>query len=130
MITRNSWKFGNHAALYGSSGWGDEPFIYDPAGSYADNNGGGSGQMVVGEKAANIIAFASHHSKLGDTTVAICKDTTLEEEKDFAAKAEEQGGAMGGFCSRFVSDVIAGSKPFPNVKPGTWFPGNLADDAR
>lgn len=45
-------------------------------------------------------------------------------------KAEISGPGYGPSCAQHVSTVIAGSRLFPRVRPGTFFPGNLFRDAK
>lgn len=131
LVTYNSFGVGNHAALLMTQG-GDKgaPFLFDPAGSYAASNGGGSGDFLEGKK-ANFSDFAKYHSdKFGDKTKKACKKTTVEEEVRLVDKVilSTQEYGPGAFsCSSNVSTILHGSTDFPFVIPGTFFPGNLFD---
>jgi len=47
LVTTNSWGFRDHAALYMSqAGERGQPILFDPSGSYAQSNGGGTGDVV------------------------------------------------------------------------------------
>lgn len=130
LVTRNSWGFGNHAAFYVDRGESGSPFLYDPGGSYAQSNGSGSGQFLDNEY-ASISKFSEwHKNDTGDTTEVACKDTTEEQEKQFAETAVEWGGQTGGFCSSTVSALIGGSEHFNKVESPTWLPGDLMDAVR
>jgi type VI secretion system secreted protein VgrG len=144
LVTKNSLGFGDHAALYTSSGYGGQPFLYDPSGGYNssyDPNGDPNPEsryryndrinsdIVFGQK-ADIGKFDAYHKKQGDSLSAVCKKTTPEQEQDFLKKARELGTAFGPTCARHVSTVISGSSSFPNVESETLFPGNLLRDSK
>jgi RHS repeat-associated protein len=134
LITKNSWGFGTHSALHLSQVRLDPkskkntPVIYDPSGSYADSI---TGEEFVSGSDAAISKFKKYHKdKDGDTTDVTCKNTTQEEEQRLYEKALEQDRHYGLTCAIGVSDVLSGSPYFPNVDPGTRFPGNLGRDAK
>lgn len=128
VVTRNSWGFADHSALYLSQG-GDKgvPVLFDPSGSYANSHGGGSGDFVEG-KAADLGEFAKYHksSKIEKT----CQATTKVEEQRLFEKIQEVPSPGIAQCALNVSNVLAGSPNFPEVEAGTWFPGNLFSDAK
>ena len=131
MVTRGIGGLGTHAALYMSRVKRNEsdaqttPFIYDPAGSYS-----GRSNFSYGPK-ADIKKFGDYHKKKdGDTTESTCKNTTAEEEQRLYERALAEGPQGGLACSISVSNVLSGSPYFPNVSPGTLFPGNLFRNAR
>jgi len=130
LVTRNGVGFGTHAALYTSRG-GDkgDPTLYDPSGSYAPTIDTGNGDLVNGSD-ADISKFAEFHEKLdGSSLDVVCQNTSAQSERDFFEKALELGPGFGPQCAIKVSSVIGGSSSFPDVEPGTFFPGNLYDDA-
>jgi RHS repeat-associated protein len=129
LTPRNSLGLGVHSSLYVSGGrYG--PIIYDPAGGYATDNNAGSGEVVSDEK-ANVGDYSNYHRKLGEEVEITCKDTTPEQETKIEENIERQGGApVGGMCTIMVSNAISGIEAFSGVEPGTFFPGNLANDAR
>ncbi|MCC8362745.1 RHS repeat protein [Lysobacter sp. A6] len=116
----------DHAAIYTSRGDGGGPALYDPAGSFAAANGGGSGEIVVGE-AASKAAFAAHHRS--QTVESTCKDTSAAEESRIINRAMQLADTYGitpaGDCAIRSSDVLNGLPSFPNVESGTFWPGNL-----
>jgi hypothetical protein len=132
MVNRGTGGLGTHAALYISRVKQGEkkkdpitPFIYDPAGSFS-----GSDNFSYGPK-ADMKKFADYHKKKdGETTETTCKDTTAEEEQRLYERALAEGPQGGLACSISVSNVLGGSSYFPNVSPGTFFPGNLYRNAR
>ncbi len=127
VVTTNSLGVRDHAALYISrGGYRGQPFLFDPSGSYAQSNGGGTGDFVEG-KAANLDKFAKYHkdSKVEKT----CKDTDVAEEKRLADKIVAMPSPGVAQCAANVSTALFGSKYFPKVDAGTIFPGNLYRDA-
>jgi RHS repeat-associated protein len=124
VVTKTSWGFRDHAALYMSQG-GDKggPFLFDPSGSYARSHGGGTGDFIEG-RYADLDLFAKHHRE--SIIEKTCQDTPLEEEQRIAEKIivrmDSPGAAQ---CSSNVSTALDGSPYFPRVKAGTVFPGNL-----
>jgi RHS repeat-associated protein len=124
VVTKNSWGFRDHAALYMSQG-GEKgkPFFFDPSGSYAQSHGGGTGDFIEG-KWADLELFAKYHK---DSTVEkVCRNTPKEEEQRIAEKIIVQMPSPGiAECAKNVSTALDGSPYFPKVKAGTTFPGNL-----
>lgn len=130
LITRNSLGFGNHAALFtdGSANT-DGPFLFDPGGSYGQDNGAGTGGMISGD-AASIDAFRQFHKdQFGDTTESECKDTSDEEEEQIFQNLLSGGSWAPPYCALGVSYAIDGVPSFSRV-PGSIFPGNLIRQVR
>ena len=127
VVTTNSMGFRDHSALYMSRGGeGGRPFLFDPSGSYARSNGGGTGDFIEG-RAADLGRFAKYH---GDSKVEkTCKDTSKAEEQRLAEKIMEMPTPGIAQCAINVSNALAGSSAFPNVVSGTILPGNLFRDA-
>lgn len=80
-----------------------------------------------GASVENFSKFYKDHD--GSTTAKVCKETTEDQEKAFFEKSLALGPGFGPSCSKKVSSVVGNSKGFPNVKPGTFFPGTLFKDA-
>ena len=121
-ITYDS-SFGTHATLYTSNGDDGGPFIYDPAGSYDDQERG-TGDYF-GDKAANLSNYIQYQNSLGSDVKTYSFNTTPEIERQFSDRALDQGGAAPGYCADHVSKVIRGIGPFKDL--GRYFlPGNLA----
>jgi len=113
----------DHAAVYTSRGDGSGgPAIYDPAGAYASANQAGSGDLITG-KAANIQKYKDFHK--GQEVETSCKKTSRAEEESIINKAESLPSAAPFQCSIRSSTALGGHQSFPNVKPGTFWPGNL-----
>jgi len=113
----------DHAAICTSHGGpSGGPAIYDPAGDFASANGGGSGEIILGDM-ATIANYQKHHSpqKMEST----CVDTSKEEEGKIIMKAEELPFAMPFQCANKASTVLNGINSFPYVEAGTFWPGNL-----
>jgi RHS repeat-associated protein len=128
VVTRNSLGFADHVALFMSQGGSKgSAFLYDPSGSYARSHGGGTGDFIEG-KYANLARFGKFHkdSKI-DTT---CANTSRKEEEELVDKVVDAQSPGIAQCSINVSNVLAGSKHFPNVRPGTFWPGALFDAAK
>ncbi|UGQ47857.1 RHS repeat-associated core domain-containing protein [Massilia endophytica] len=123
VVTKTSYGLRDHAALYLSQGADDGgPFLFDPGGSYARSHGGGTGDFVDGN-AASLGDFFRHHSDAnGERT---CQPTTRAEEQRLVEKILSLPPPASMLCAVNVSNVLAGSRYFPNVRPDTFFPGNL-----
>lgn len=129
LVTRDKLGFADHAALYLERGDNGQPALYDPSGSYSREVDPGSGDLLTG-RYANIERFSKFYRNLDKSkTDQVCKDTSEKTEKKFFEKAFEIGPGFGPSCAANVSDVIGGSPTFPNVKPGTFFPGTLFNQA-
>lgn len=127
LVTTNSWGFRDHAALYMSqAGERGQPILFDPSGSYAQSNGGGTGDVVEGNT-ASIGKFSKYHtdSKIEKN----CKDTSKKEEQRLLQKIEGMQSPGIAQCAVNVSNVLNQSPYFPHVTSGTLFPGNLFRDA-
>ncbi len=113
----------DHAAVFTSRGAGKgKPAIYDPAGAFSAANKGGSGDIVTGS-AASMQKFRDFHkSQPVETT---CKNTSQAEEESIIDKASELPSAAPFQCAVRSSEALSGHPSFPNVKPGTFWPGNL-----
>lgn len=85
-------------------------------------NGGGSAGIVTGD-AASIKKFKEFHE--GQKVETACKDTERKEEEDIIEKALGLPSAGPFQCASTASDALSGQPSFPNVQPGTFFPGNL-----
>ncbi|KAB8063721.1 hypothetical protein GCN75_16870 [Janthinobacterium violaceinigrum] len=87
LVTTNSWGLRDHAALYMSqAGERGQPILFDPSGSYAQSNGGRTGDVVEGST-ASIGKFSKYHtdSKIEKN----CKDTSKKEEQRLLQKMKE-----------------------------------------
>lgn len=127
LVTTNSWGFRDHAALYMSqAGEKGQPILFDPSGSYAQSNGGGTGDVVEGST-ASIGKFSKYHtdSKIEKN----CKDTNKKEEQLLLQKIEGMQSPGIAQCVVNVSKVLNQSPYFPHVTSGTLFPGNIFRDA-
>jgi RHS repeat-associated protein len=127
LVTTNSWGFRDHAALYMSqAGERGQPILFDPSGSYAQSNGGGTGDVVEGST-ASIGKFSKYHadSKIEKN----CKNTNKKEEQRLLQKIEGMQSPGIAQCAVNVSNVLNQSPYFPHVTSGTLFPGNLFRDA-
>jgi len=130
LVTRGSFGFADHAALYMDRGDNGHPALYDPSGSYAREVDPGSGDLLT-EDYANIQRFSNYYQEHDGSNIdQTCKETSEKTEKEFFEKALEIGPGFGPSCASIVSEVIGGSSAFPNVKPGTFFPGKLFRNAR
>ena len=128
MLVTYNGVFYDHAALYISRGSGSgRGFLYDPAGTYASAHGGGLGGYIEDEY-ATILRFIEYHKN--DSTEKVCKDTTLDEEKRLVELIIYRPSPGIATCAINLSDVLSTSPYFPNVKPGTFWPGNLFRDAK
>ncbi|CBL45588.1 Rhs family protein [gamma proteobacterium HdN1] len=126
LITRTSWGFGTHSALWASNGMYGQQWMYDPSGSYNKEHGGGTGDLIEGAS-ANIKDFADFHKgKDGDSTEVICKNTTVEHEKRLQEIAEGWGGGSGLVCASYISAILMQSGVFSGIT-GSRFPGGLAN---
>lgn len=68
--------------------------------------------------------FAEFHKP--DRTEMTCQSTSAEEEKRLVGRiVNEFGPPRIASCAINVSNVVTGSPFFPNVKPDTFWPGNL-----
>ncbi len=127
VVTTSNGVFRDHSALYMSQGGeSGEAVLYDPAGSYARSNESGEGDFVEGD-AADLAKFASHHS--GSKIEKVCKDTSKVEEQRLVRKIIAMASPGVATCAINVSSALHGSPDFPNVKSGTFWPGNLYRDA-
>lgn len=127
VVTTTSSGIRDHSGLYMSRGGsGGSPFLFDPAGSYARSHGGGEGDFVEGD-AANLDAFAKHHSN--EKVEKTCKNTSQAEEQRLANNVVNGPSPGIATCAINVSNILSGSPYFPNVRAGTLFPGNLFRDA-
>ncbi len=131
IVTRNGMGFADHASLYMSRGSDSGgPAIYDPSGSYARSIDPGNGDVLTGRN-ADLGKYADFYKKHdGSATDKTCKDTSKEEEKRLFEKSIDMGGQAGPRCAISVSNVLSGSKYYRSVTPGTFFPGNLFNDAK
>ena len=115
---------GSHAALYTSNGdEGKNPFIYDPAGSYDPESG--TGDYIDGTK-ANLNSYISYQTSSGSAVKTFSFNTTPKIEQALSERALNQGGALPGYCSRFVSAVLDGVGPFKDLGSFLW-PGRLGN---
>jgi len=113
----------DHAAIYTSRGAGSGgAALYDPAGSYGAANGGGSSGVVTGD-AASIKGFKKFHKS--QEVEATCKDTTQEEEERIISNAMDLPSAAPFECAVMSSAALSGEPSFPEVRAGTFWPGNL-----
>ncbi|WP_310737666.1 Ig-like domain repeat protein [Mitsuaria sp. WAJ17] len=118
----------DHAAVYTARGDGSGgPAIYDPAGAYGPAHQAGSGDLIIG-KAANIQKYKEFHK--GQIVETSCKNTSQAEEESIISKAESLPSAAPFQCSIRSSTALGGHPSFPNVKPGTFWPGNLLRQVR
>ena len=127
LVTTNSWGFRDHVAIYMSqAGERGKPILFDPSGTYAQSNGGGTGDVVEG-RTASISKFSKYHA---DRKIEKnCKDTSKEEEQRILQKIEGLQSPGIAQCARNVSNVLNQSPYFPHVTSGTIFPGNVFRDA-
>jgi RHS repeat-associated protein len=113
----------DHAAIFTSRGDGKGgPAMYDPAGAYSPANLGGSGDIVTGS-AANMQKFRDFHKP--QTVETSCKNTSRAEKESIINKASDLPSAAPFQCSIRSSTALSGHPSFPNVKPETFWPGNL-----
>lgn len=113
--------YGSHAALLIDNG--GDPMLYDPAGSYSQDNNCGSGDTCDGSD-ADLNKFKNYHQNNGSGVALLVFPTTPEEEKHIADRINNQGGAAPGYCASSVSDAIKGIGPFKNFT-GASTPGGL-----
>ena len=115
---------GSHAALYTSNGdEGKNPFIYDPAGSYDPESG--TGDYIDGTK-ANLNSYISYQTSSWSAVKTFSFNTTPKIEQALSERALNQGRALPGYCSRFVSAVLDGVGPFKDLGSFLW-PGRLGN---
>jgi uncharacterized protein RhaS with RHS repeats len=101
----------------------DEPFLYDPAGSYRSQTRG-SGDTLYGDE-ANTKDWEDYHSDPPKQSVEwFCFDTTCCEEQELRRRAESQPSTPGGLCANSVSACLKGVGPFRDIG-GTIFPSSL-----
>ncbi len=117
----------DHASIYTSRGDGGGAAIYDPAGAFSRANHAGSGDVVTGP-AASIEKYKKFHQ--GQEVELTCKQTSQDEEEAIINKAMDLPSAGPGQCSSFSSTALGGQPSFPNVQPGTFWPGNLLRQIR
>jgi len=127
ILTVRDFGIGAHSAVYGDAGPNNEPFLYDPAGSYVPPNGEprGSGDMYVG-RSADLDAYRAFHEANGSTVEMITLPTTPQEEAAIAARAEAQGGAAPFTCTAAVSSAVGGVCGLRSY----WLPDSLSKAAR
>jgi hypothetical protein len=126
IITRDPvpWTFGllsygSHAAVRVDNG--NNPILYDPAGSYRAATRG-SGDALSGND-ANLNSYTNYQNSSGSTVNTYRFSTSSAQERQIAERIDERGGAAPCFCSSAVSDVLNGIGPFRDV--GSVFPGTL-----
>jgi RHS repeat-associated protein len=113
----------DHSAIYTARGDGSGgPALYDPAGAYGADNGGGSSGMVTGD-AADISRFTKFHD--GQKVESSCKSTSRAEEENVMSNAMDLPSAGPFECAIMSSSALSGNPSFPHVEAGTFFPGNL-----
>ncbi len=117
----------DHASIYTSRGDGGGAAIYDPAGGFSRVNQAGTGDVVTGP-AASIEKYKKFHQ--GQEVELTCKQTPQDEEEAIINKAMSLPSAGPGQCSSFSSTALSGQPSFPNVQPGTFWPGNLLRQIR
>jgi RHS repeat-associated protein len=118
----------DHAAVFTSSGDGSGgPAIYDPAGAYGPANQAGSGDLVIGN-IASIKKYMDFHKQ--QKVESTCKMTSQAEEESIINKAISLPSAIPFQCAVRSSTALSGQQSFPNVKAGTFFPGNLLRQVR
>ena len=113
----------DHAAVYTSRGDGSGgPVLYDPAGSYSEDHGGGSGDVLLDE-VANIEEYKKyHHDQKVEST---CAKTSKEEEENIIKNATNLPSAPPFQCASRVSSALSGQPSFPYAKPETFFPDDV-----
>jgi len=118
----------DHAAIFTSRGdGGGGAAIYDPAGAYSSANQAGSGDVVMGP-AANVGKYKKFHN--GQKVESTCKDISQAEEESIIERALSLPSAAPFQCSSRASTALSGQPSFPNVQPGTFWPGNLLRQVR
>lgn len=129
VVTTSKWGIRDHSALYMSQAGDDGgAVLYDPAGSYARDNGWGEGDLVEGSEAANLAKFGQHHK--GFKIEKTCQDTSKAEERRLLRRILNRPSPGIATCAKHVSGVLNGSPYFPDVRSGTRLPSTLFRDAR
>jgi hypothetical protein len=113
---------GTHAGVYVSNG--GNPILYDPGGSYRDNQDRGSGGFF-GDDAAKLLPYIQYQLQDGPNVQVYLFNTTPAEEAAIAdgiLNGQEDPGP--GFCASATSDAINGIGPFKKLGH-YWTPSGL-----
>jgi hypothetical protein len=100
------------------------PALYDPAGDFAYEHGGGDTDVVSGPD-ANLPGYVDYHSQSDDSVSLYYFQTTQSEEEQIIRNALSLPTAPPGTCARRTSTAIQGVGPFKFINP-TIFPSRLA----
>ena len=112
-----------HVGIWVENNGNGESMIYDPSGSFKNTERGSDG-IFSGDDAD----WDSYLKYQGDATVFTFQ-TTSEEEKAIADRANLQGDPRGINCANYVSSTVSGIGQFKNVHITRW-PGNFARQLR
>ena len=96
-----------HAALHIDNDGTGQPFLYDPAGSYAPKTGSRGGDLMSGED-ASLKNYTDYWQSKGDSVLLHKLDTTPEQEQAIIERAEQIGNASPGLCATSVSGALDG----------------------
>ena len=116
--------YGSHSAVRIDNG--DNPVLYDPAGSFRAATRG-SGDALYGSDAA-LTPYIGYQNSLGSTVNTYRFSTTPAQEGDIANRIENLGGAIPCFCAASTSSALSGIGPFQNVR--SLLPGNLENQVK
>lgn len=119
VITTYDYGIGSHSALYVNTP-GQEPFLYDPAGSYVPSGGRGTGGYFEGDD-ANLQKYVEYQKSTGSTVVLTNLPTSPEQEAAIKDRAMEISDPRGFSCASSVSGALGGACGIP----GSGFPGIL-----
>jgi hypothetical protein len=110
IITTDSYfgiRIRSHVALYIDGTNGNEPFLYDPSGSYLQSTRGSAGCFMGNE--ANLDSYKKYHQSFGSTIETFRFGTTATEEAEIMRRAvEDLEDPRGLNCALFVSSAITG----------------------
>ena len=81
-----------HAALHIDNDGTGQPFLYDPAVSYAPKTGSRGGDLMAGED-ASLKNYTDYWQSKGDSVLLHKLDTTPEQEQAIIERAEQIGRA-------------------------------------
>jgi RHS repeat-associated protein len=125
LITTYDFGFGTHSAMYVETP-GQQPFLYDPAGSYhAGGEPRGSGGFFEGSQ-ANLQNYIKYQESLGSTVELVQIPTTPTQEAAIKERAMDIGDPRGFSCASAVSQALGGACRIP----GSFFPGILRKQAQ
>ncbi len=119
VVTTYDAGVGSHSALFTERD--GRQFLYDPGGSFEKSMGSGRYTDAV-----SLQEYLDYQKSTGSKVETTKLNTTLTQEQQIQARAENAGDSGVFFCAKGVSDALGGTC---GVK-GSYFPGSLNDQAK